>query len=301
MERHRLAARHVHEQGLGARDRDVVEQGARDGRLRGLVRAVGSGRVPRPHERVPPLRHHGLHVREVQVHEARNRDQVRDPLGRVMEHLVRHPEGFLERRGAIHDREEPLVRDHDQRVHPLFQFAQAVLGQLHPPAAFELEGPGHHRDRERTLRLRDARHDGSRAGAGAAPHARGHEDHVRAVQELGDPGLVLLGRVAADVRVGARAQPLRHPGPELELPRAQGLVQNLGVGVGGDELDAPQPRLDHSIDRVPTRSADTDHLDRGPQHRFPVIDQLEHRLTPPLVPLVRPAPRSTASTRTIYG
>jgi hypothetical protein len=48
--------------------------------------------------------------------------------------------------------------------------------------ALEGEGLGHHADRERPQVARDLRDDRGRAGARAAAHAGGHEDHVGAAE-----------------------------------------------------------------------------------------------------------------------
>ena len=59
------------------------------------------------------------------------------------------------------------------------------------------------------------------------------------------PGAEALGQVMADV--------------ELDVGVAH--LQRLGVGVGGDELDAAQARVDHAVDRVGPAAADADDLD----------------------------------------
>ena len=50
--------------------------------------------------------------------------------------------------------------------------------------------------------LGDVSHDGGCAGAGAAAHAGGDEHHICVLQGLGDLVAVLLGGLAAHLRVG---------------------------------------------------------------------------------------------------
>ena len=61
---------------------------------------------------------------------------------------------------------------------------------------------------------------GRGAGAGAAAHARGDEQHVGAVDQLGDAVAVLVRRVAADLGPRACAEPARQAAAELQLRSA---------------------------------------------------------------------------------
>ncbi len=71
------------------------------------------------------------------------------------------------------------------------------LGAARALASLEEERLGHDADGEGAFFARDLRDDGRRAGAGAAAHAGGHEDHVGAADELLDPLHVLERRLAA--------------------------------------------------------------------------------------------------------
>ena len=73
-------------------------------------------------------------------------------------------------------------------------------------ATLELEGHGDDAHGEDARRLGDAGDDGSRAGTGAAAHARGDEHHVGAGESLLDGLPALLGRFLADLGVAARAE-----------------------------------------------------------------------------------------------
>ena len=110
---------------------------------------------------------------------------------------------------------------------------------------------------------RDAGHDGRAAGAGAAALARGHEDHVGALEHLLDLLRVVLGGLAADLGVGAGAEAPGELAADVELDVGVAHQQCLRVGVDRDELDALEPDLDHPVDRVDTAAADADDLDHG--------------------------------------
>src|SRR5438445_466618 len=97
--------------------------------------------------------------------------------------------------------------------------------------------------------------DGRAAGAGAAAHAGGDEDHVGALQRRQDVLLVLQRRLPADLRVGARAQALGDLRPELDLGGRAVVLQRLAVGVGGDEVDPGEAGRDHGVQGVAAAAA----------------------------------------------
>src|SRR5690606_5766677 len=63
--------------------------------------------------------------------------------------------------------------------------------------------------------------------------------------------------------VGAGAQALGDAGAELQLELGAAVADRLGVGVGGDELNAVDAAVDHVRDRVAAAAAHADHLDDG--------------------------------------
>ncbi len=161
----------------------------------------------------------------------------------------------------VDEREQPVVRDHDQRID---RFAEAIdtLDRLaRALLAFEAERLGHDAHRERAAVARDLRDDRSRAGAGAAAHAGGDEHHVRAADQIGDLLDPLFRRAAADLGVRARAEALGQRVAELDLVRRHVGLERLHVGVRHDELDAVEVAADHGVDRVAASAAHTDNQD----------------------------------------
>ena len=232
------------------------------GRLGGAVRAA---RLRGAHHRLARLAHHRLHVFEVDVDQARHVDDVADPADRVLQHVVGVREGLVLRDVVAQHVEQLVVQDHDQRVDVGLEFGQARIGRLHAAIAFELERLGDDADGQDAHFLGDARDHRRGAGAGAAAHAGGDEQHVRAVDRLADAvdrffrgGLAALG-------LGARAQAR---GAELDQVVGGRAVEGLRVGVGADELNALDPLRDHVVDRVAAAAAHADHLDLGAHAEF---------------------------------
>ena len=147
-------------------------------------------------------------VGEVEIDQAFLDHQVGDAGDAGIEHLVGHGEGVGEGGLVVGDAEEVLVRDDDQRIDALLQLGDAGLGDAHAAQALELEGLGDDADGEDADLARGAGDDRRGAGAGAAAHAGGDEDHVRAVEMIGDLVDRLLGRGAADLRLRAGAETL---------------------------------------------------------------------------------------------
>ena len=80
------------------------------------------------HQRRARVVHDRAHVGEVEVDQAGDRDQVGDPLDALAQHVVGLAEGVEDRRPALDDRQQLLVRDHDQRVDVLAQALDPLGG-----------------------------------------------------------------------------------------------------------------------------------------------------------------------------
>jgi hypothetical protein len=208
--------------------------------------------------------HDRADVGEVEVDQARDRDEVGDPLDALAQDVVRLAERVHDRGASLDHPEEPLVRDHDERVDDLAQTRDALVGLLHPLGALEGERLRDDADRERAdLVLGDLGDHGGGAGAGAAALAGGDEDHVGALERLLDV-VTGLGRGGeADIRVRAGAEALRRVVPDVQLDVGVDHAERLVVRVRRDELHAPQAGVDHPAHGVGSAAADTDHLDHG--------------------------------------
>jgi hypothetical protein len=187
------------------------------------------------------------------------RDQIGDPLDALAEDVVGHAEGISHRRLLLDDLQEPVVLDHDQRVHALAQRLDSLLGLICTKLPLEGERARHDADGERADLATDVRDDGCTARSGAAALARGDEDHVRALERLLQPSRPPA--LPPDTRVGAGAEPPRGLRADVDLHVRIGHEQRLCVRVDGHELDAGHPGLDHAAHRVRSAAADPDDLD----------------------------------------
>ena len=274
VDREVVSAGEVDEDALGALDGRVVQQRARDRLLRGIERAVGALTHAGAHHGHAHARHDRAHVGEVEVDEAGDEDEVGDALHRLLQDGVRHPKRLQQRRAAVHDGQQALVGNRDQRVDDAAKRVHARLGLEHALAALERERLGDHGDGEDAEVARERGHHGRRPGAGPAAEPGGDEDHVGALQQPRDRLGVLEGGVAADVGIGAGAESLRQLAAELYLDGRRRAAQRLHVGVGHDELDAGELRGHHAAHRVAAAPAEADDLDLRCLRR---VVQLEER------------------------
>jgi hypothetical protein len=76
---------------------------------------------------------------EVEVDQARDRDQVGDALDALAKDVVGLAEGLEDGRAALDDLQKLLVRDGDQGVDLLAEPVDPLLGLGHPLLALELE------------------------------------------------------------------------------------------------------------------------------------------------------------------
>ena len=169
------------------------------------LRSAGGGRA---HDGVSHAGHDGLHVGEVAVDDAGDGDDVGDSLHALTKNVVGDAEGF-EEAGVFGHGQQFFVGNDDSGIDRLHQFGDAALGLLHAAFAFERKRLGDDRNGERAHLAGQRRDDGSGSGAGAAAEAGGDEDHVGAFEGLNDFVGVFERGLAADFRIGARAQAVR--------------------------------------------------------------------------------------------
>ena len=256
------AAGHVEQDALGAGDGGLEQRAGHR-----VARRVGGTRVAvaeaDAHQRRALARHDRLDVGEVEVDEPGEDDQVADALHALAEHVVGQLERLGDRRLLVDHLHQPLVGDGDQGVDPALQVGDAVVGAALPLETLELEGLGDHADGQRPLLAGDLGHRRGRAGAGAAAHAGGDEHHVAVLEQLGQLGTRLLGRLGATSRVAGGAQPAGELGADAHLLVGVAELQRLVIGVHGDELDPLEAALDHPVDSVAAAATDAHNLDAG--------------------------------------
>jgi hypothetical protein len=224
-------------------------------------------------------------------------DDLGYPLYALVQHLVGHLQRLLERHLLVDDRQQPIVRDHDQGVDLVVQLGDRLVGDPLPLGALPCERARHDPDRQRPDLLGDLRDHRRGARAGAAAHAGGDEHHVGVFEGVVQLVAGLLGRLHPLLWVAAGAKPLGELVAHVQLAVGVGSDQRLRVGVHGDELDAADLRADHACDGVGAASTHTDDLDSGERlrlgqrhHMFmilsssdesPASDRPSERLIPP--------------------
>ena len=181
----------------------------------------------------------------------------------MAQHIIGGAESLIDPQFLVDHLEQPVIWDHNQRIHLLGQFLDRAFGRTAAVAAFKAEGPGDHTNRQCTLFAGNAGDDRGGAGTGAAAHAGGHKDHVSTFEHLGDLFAAFLGSALADFWVATGAKPFGQLIANAQAHRRAREHQRLRVGVDGDELDALDAFIDHTIDRILAAATDTDHLDRS--------------------------------------
>ena len=238
-----------------------LQQGAGNGHLGGRLRLVLAGGAAHAHVGPARVLHHGGHVGEVQVDESGVLNEVRDGLHGLLQHVIGDLKGVLHGDLGVAGQLQPLVGDDDQGVHLVAQLGDPALGLLHAAAALKPEGLCDHAHGEDILLLGDVGHDRGRAGTSAAAHAGGDEHHVGPLQGLGDLGAALLCRLAAHLRVRARALPLGQLLADLDLIGGRRHGQRLLIGIHRNKIDTLGARMHHPVDDVVSTAAHTDHFD----------------------------------------
>ena len=238
-----------------------LEQRAGDGGLRslhGLIVAAGTADTDMGDALIL---HHGLNVREVAVDQRRAVNDIRDALDRLLQDLVRLLQGVGHGRAAIHELQKLIVRNHDQRIHDLLQLIDAGQRVIHAGLRLETERLRHDADGQDAQILRELRDDGGRAGAGAAAHTAGHDDHVSVFDQFLDLVRVFIRGLLSDLRLRARAAAAGDTLTDLDGLGSLAELQGLLIRINTDKINSDNIFIDHAGNRVITRTADADHND----------------------------------------
>lgn len=156
-------------------------------------------------------------VLEVNVDLSGTGNEVGDGLDALVKDLIGGVKGVDDADGAAQGLAQLLVRDGDEGVNLLGELGDAVYGIVHALLALEGERLRYDADGEDALLPREVGDYRSSAGAGAAAHACGDEEHVGVADGVLDCLGVLLGSLLADVRVAACAEAACQVAAELDL------------------------------------------------------------------------------------
>lgn len=227
--------------------------------MQGSVFAVG---VARSHDSLAAVTHDVIYILEIDVDVPCHRDDLRYAFRRYVQHVV----GSLEGLGELHVAvllTEFVIADDEQCIDVLPEFRDAVSCLLLTAFAFEAERQCDDADRQYAEFACYLRHDGSCAGAGAAAHTGGDEQHLRVrTERLTYPVLRVFSRLAARRRDVARTE---HLVAEVQLILNRASLQSLVIGVADDEIHTRDAGLIHVRHSVAAAAADTHHLDNvGP-------------------------------------
>src|ERR1700686_4790045 len=256
-----LAAGDVEQDASGTLD-GLLQKRRGDGDLGGLGGAVFARGGADAHQRGAGGVHDRAHIGEVQVDEPGDRDEVGDALDALAQHVVGFAKGVEHRGAALHDGEQLLVGDHDERVHDLAQALDALAGHARALGALEVEGARDDAHGERAdLVLGDLSDHRSRPGTRSPALARGDEHHVGALQCLLDVIARLRGGAKTHFGIGAGAEAVRGLVPDVEFDVGVAHGERLGVSVGRDELHAVHTGIDHAADGVGAATAHAYNLD----------------------------------------
>ena len=250
----------VDQHAFGAVEVDVVQKRAGNGFLHGDAGAVGAAGFADAHHRHAGDAHHVFDVGKIDVDQAAVGNDFGDAGHGVAQHVVGGAESGANGYAFAQRGEQFVVGHHDQRIDVAFEVFDAFLGDG-GAAAFVFEGAGNHghgQDAEFFGHFGDNR---SGAGAGAAAHTGGDEQHIGAADQFGNRFAVFQRGVAADFGIGAGTQAAGQVDAELDFVFRQIALQRLGIGVGADVFDALDRIFDHVVDGVAAAAADADDFD----------------------------------------
>ena len=194
--------------------------------------------------------HDSLYIREVQIDDGRNIDQVCDTLYGLLKHFVRFLESFGKCSSAIHDLKKPVIGDYDQSIDVLLDVLDTNESSLHAALSLKAERLCHYADSEDAHFLRDPCNDGSSSGSCAAAHTAGNEYHIRTLESLSDLISTLFRCLLTNLRIRTGAKALRQLLTDLQQSGSPAKVQSLNISVDTDEFHTYNIYIHHSVNSV---------------------------------------------------
>ena len=249
------------EQHAGSARDGCLEQVGVGRLLRRVERTVLARRDADAHHRRARVLHDRADVREVEVDETRDGDEVGDALDALAQGIVGDAERVEHARLLVDDFKQSVVRDDDERIDLLGEQIDALISLVATKATLEGEGLRHDAGQRADFLTRDFCDDGSGARARAAAFAGSDEDHVGLGECLANLCTRLLGCLAPHFGVRARTKPARKLVADVDRLIGIRHEQSLAVGVDGNELDALHARFNHAVHGIGTAAAYADDLD----------------------------------------
>ena len=152
--------------------------------------------------------HNGLYVREIQVDQRRQVDQVGNALYRLLQNFVCFSERLRHGCPAVYDLEQLIVRNYNQSVNVFFQFFNSHQSIAHTGLCFEFKRFGNNAYGQDAHFLRNACNNRCSSGSGSAAHTTGNKYHVCAFHHLFQFLNALLSGFLAYLRFCSCAQSL---------------------------------------------------------------------------------------------
>src|SRR5690242_13473906 len=118
----------------------------------------------------------------------------------------------------------------------LLQIRDTLLSGKLALLPFKGEGACYHTHRQSADLARDLSYNRAGSCAGAASHACGNEDHIRAFKSLIDIFCIFLSRLHANARIATCSEATRELVTNTDTIGGLGVQQSLSIGVDGNKF-----------------------------------------------------------------
>src|SRR6266511_2750850 len=250
----------INQHTLGALNSSFLEQGRRNCLLRCFYCSIISARATGSHQSHSHTLHNRFNVREVEVDQTGNCNQIANPLYSLTQNIIGHSKRICQRGIFVYSVQQTLVGNRDHGVHAFTQLTQTVFGLLHPAAPFKMKGLRYHCDCQRLKFRRERSYDWRPARASAAAESSRNKNHIGAFKHFDDLVGIFKSSFAAYARIGAGAESFCEPAAELNFDWCPRSLQCLQIGVRNEEFNALNAGFDHAINGIAAATTDSDHF-----------------------------------------
>ena len=207
--------------------------------------------------------HNRLYIREVQINQGRQVNQVGNSLYRLLQNLICLLQSIRHGCTAIHNLQQLVIGDHNQGIHALFQLLNTFQRVLHTYFILKTERLRNHTDSQNPHILSQSGNNRRSAGTGAAAHSAGYEHHIRTLNSFLNLLDAFFGSLLADLRLGSGTQSLSQLLADLDGPFRLAELQRLLVRIDSDKFYSCNLLIYHAVHRVIAGAADSNHDNSG--------------------------------------
>ena len=214
--RHVTRAGNIEEDAARTVDRKIKKRTI-DRRARRFDRSVLTRGDSDSHKSAPAIFHNGAHIGKVHIDDTRLRNEIRNTLHALPEHVVHNTERIDERCFTINNRKKLIIWDRNERVDTLLHILERLFRDRSTLGALKGKRLCDDANRKRTDLFGGFGDNRRRTRSGTPAQTTGDKHHIRTLQNFLNLITIFFRRLTTDLRVHTGAKTLGEIFPNVNF------------------------------------------------------------------------------------